>query len=37
MLKGYMANRAGRDETFLSFSRRHEVETLKTMFETGAA
>ncbi len=37
MLKGYMANRAGRDETFLTFSRRHEVETLKTMFETGAA
>jgi ferredoxin-nitrite reductase len=37
MLKGYIANRAGRDETFLTFSRRHEVETLKTMFETGAA
>lgn len=34
MLKGYMANRAGRDETFLTFSRRYDVETLKTMFGT---
>jgi ferredoxin-nitrite reductase len=37
MLKGYMANRTGRDETFLTFARRHEVETLKTMFEAGGA
>jgi ferredoxin-nitrite reductase len=37
MLKGYMANRASRDETFLTFSRRHEIETLKTMFETESA
>jgi ferredoxin-nitrite reductase len=37
MLKGYMANRAGHDETFLTFSRRHEIETLKTMFETESA
>jgi ferredoxin-nitrite reductase len=37
MLKGYMAHREGRDETFLTFSRRHEIETLTTMFEKGAA
>ena len=36
MLKGYLSNRASRDETFLAFSRRHEVETLKQMFEAGA-
>ncbi len=33
MLKGYMANRAGRDETFLTFSRRHDIDVLKAMFE----
>jgi ferredoxin-nitrite reductase len=33
MLKGYMSNRATADETFLTFSRRHEVETLKQMFD----
>jgi len=32
MLKAYLAHRAG-DETFLAFSRRHEVEQLKSMFE----
>ena len=32
MLKGYLANRASRDESFLTFSRRHEVEKLKDMF-----
>ncbi len=37
MLKGYMAHRAARDETFLTFARRHEVDALKTMFEKGAA
>jgi ferredoxin-nitrite reductase len=37
MLKGYMAHREGRDETFLTFSRRHELDALKTMFEKGAA
>lgn len=31
MLKGYLANRAG-DETFLAFSRRHEIDALKAMF-----
>ena len=32
MLKGYLAHRASRDETFLAFSRRHEVDALKNMF-----
>ncbi|MBI4366267.1 MAG: NirA family protein, partial [Deltaproteobacteria bacterium] len=33
MLKGYLAHRATREETFLAFSRRHEVEALKIMFD----
>jgi ferredoxin-nitrite reductase len=33
MLKGYLNHRAGSDETFLTFSRRHEVEALKEMFD----
>jgi ferredoxin-nitrite reductase len=37
MLKGYMANRAGRHETFLTFARRHEIEALKAMFSKEAA
>ena len=32
MLKGYLAHRATPDETFLVFSRRHEVDALKAMF-----
>ena len=32
MLKGYVTNRAAADETFLTFSRRHEVDALKEMF-----
>ncbi len=32
MLNGYLAHRAGKDETFLAFSRRHEVEALKGLF-----
>jgi ferredoxin-nitrite reductase len=32
VLKGYLAHRVG-NETFLTFSRRHEVETLKSMFD----
>jgi ferredoxin-nitrite reductase len=32
MLKGYLAHRAAREETFLAFSRRHEVDHLKTLF-----
>ena len=33
MLKGYLAHRASRDETFLAFARRHEVDVLKNMFD----
>jgi len=32
MLKGYLAHRASCEETFLTFSRRHEVDALKDMF-----
>jgi ferredoxin-nitrite reductase len=32
ILKGYLAHRAD-DETFVDFSKRHEVETLKSMFD----
>jgi ferredoxin-nitrite reductase len=37
MLKAYLANRASADETFLVFTRRHEIETLKEMFDREAA
>jgi ferredoxin-nitrite reductase len=33
MLKGYLAHRTGLDETFLAFSRRHEIESLRAMFD----
>ena len=33
VLRAYLANRAGPDETFLAFSRRTEIETLKGMIE----
>ena len=36
MLKGYLGHRVSRDETFLTFSRRHEVEGLKSIFATEA-
>jgi ferredoxin-nitrite reductase len=36
MLKAYLANRASADETFHAFTRRHDIEALKTMF-AGAA
>jgi ferredoxin-nitrite reductase len=36
MLKGYLAHRASRDETFLAFSRRHEVKNLKSIFAAEA-
>jgi len=32
MLKGYLAHRASADETFIAFSRRHEVDALKGLF-----
>ena len=37
MLKGYMAHRVAPDETFLTFSRRYEVDALKRMFDAEAA
>jgi ferredoxin-nitrite reductase len=37
MLKGYLAHRASREETFLAFSRRHEVAALKELFDSEAA
>jgi ferredoxin-nitrite reductase len=37
MLKAYLAHRASRDETFLAFSRRHEIDSLKAMFDAEAA
>src|SRR4029077_17494361 len=36
MLRGYLAHRAGTDETFLAFDSRHEVEALKSMFAEAA-
>jgi ferredoxin-nitrite reductase len=36
MLKGYLAHRAAREETFLAFSRRHEVDQLRTLFDAEA-
>jgi ferredoxin-nitrite reductase len=37
MLRGYLTHRAGPDETFLAFARRHEVDALKSMFAAEAA
>jgi ferredoxin-nitrite reductase len=37
MLRGYLGHRASRDETFLAFSRRHEIEILKSIFAAEAA
>jgi ferredoxin-nitrite reductase len=36
MLKAYLDHRASADESFLAFTRRHEVDALKTLFETQA-
>jgi ferredoxin-nitrite reductase len=36
MLKGYLAHRSEPGETFLAFSRRHEIDALKEMFEAEA-
>ncbi len=33
MLRGYLANRESEAETFAAFTRRHEIDALKTMFE----
>jgi ferredoxin-nitrite reductase len=37
MLKAYLANRAGPGENFASFTRRHEIEALKALFEAQAS
>jgi ferredoxin-nitrite reductase len=37
MLKAYLANRQASTETFLAFSRRQDVDALKTMFDAEAA
>ena len=37
VLKAYLANRSAADESFLAFTRRHDIEALKTMFEREAA
>ena len=34
MLNGYLRHRASREETFLAFAHRHDVDALKTMFAT---
>jgi ferredoxin-nitrite reductase len=37
MLKAYLTHRISPDETFLAFTRRHEVDALKTLFDAEAA
>jgi ferredoxin-nitrite reductase len=37
MLKAYLAHRSSNEETFLAFSRRHEIDVLKAMCEREAA
>jgi ferredoxin-nitrite reductase len=36
ILKAYLAHRASREESFISFARRHELDALKTMVEREA-
>jgi ferredoxin-nitrite reductase len=36
MLKGYLAHRGAPDETFLAFTRRHDLDALKQLFDAGA-
>ncbi|HUD88141.1 MAG TPA: NirA family protein [Xanthobacteraceae bacterium] len=36
MLKGYLAHRASADESFMAFTRRHEIDALKSLFEREA-
>jgi ferredoxin-nitrite reductase len=33
ILKTYLAHRASREETFLAFTRRHDIDALKSMTE----
>ena len=37
MLRGYLANRESADETFAVFTRRHEIDALKSIFELEGA
>ncbi len=37
ILRAYLAHRSSREETFLAFTRRHEIEALKAMTELEAA
>ena len=37
LLKAYMTHRASPQESFLAFSKRHDIEALKAMCEEGAA
>ena len=37
ILKAYLRNRAARDESFIAFARRHEIDALKAMAEQEAA
>jgi ferredoxin-nitrite reductase len=37
ILKAYLKNRAGREESFIAFARRHEIDALKAMAEQEAA
>ena len=37
MLKAYLAHRASREESFIAFARRHEIDALKAMVEQEAA
>jgi len=37
ILKAYVTNRASKDESFIAFARRHEIDALKTMAQAEAA
>ncbi len=37
MLKAYLLHRAGPQESFADFTRRHDIDALKTLFETKAS
>jgi ferredoxin-nitrite reductase len=37
MLRAYLANRAGPAESFADFTRRHDIDALKNLFETQAS
>ena len=37
VLKTYLAHRQSREESFIAFARRHEIDALKSMVELEAA